>query len=283
MTLAAPTADVIRLPTAAQRHTTHLFSSVATAGFDTAAYSRMKFGSDADARVLAREMADAYAAEHWGALTTQPTLVIPAPSTSVPVAATLMGRHFHDRLNSLLDRTGNAPVQLDYIHRAVTYNDNYAQLSLEERRRLLSDDARYMNVAFAQGKTLVFVDDVRITGTHEHKLSDMLGDLGLINPVVFATYAAYTGVEPAVEHELNHVQVRDALCVAELAQERGWQVTTRGLRLLLECDTATFEQVLARLPLHRRYEVYHGAIVKAYSTHPPYAQNFAALRASLGE
>lgn len=276
-------AELVRLPTAALRHTTHEFSQLDGASFDTAAYSRMKFGSGTDARALAREMADAFAAEHWQLLTTTQVLVIPAPSTSVPVAATLMAQHFHDRLNSLLDRTGHPSVQLDYVHRAVTYNDNYAQLPLEERRRLLSDDARYMNVAFAQGKTLVFVDDVRITGTHELKLSEMLWGLGLGNPVVFATYAAYTGADPTIEHRLNHVQVRNGMCVARLAACPHWRVTTRGLRLLLEADGPAFAAILAELPRHRAYEVYHAAIAKNYSQHGPYARNFAALRASLGE
>src|SRR6478609_3803852 len=96
-------AELIKLPTAARRHTTHLFDSVETAPFDTAAYSRMKFGSGSDARILGTEMANAFAAEYWDTLSSQHCLVIPAPSTSVPVAATLMGWHFKNRLNSLLD------------------------------------------------------------------------------------------------------------------------------------------------------------------------------------
>ncbi len=277
------TAEVIPLPTAARRHTTHLFDSVGTADFDVRAYSRMKFGSDGDARVLGYEMAEAFAAEFWQTLVTQQCVVLGAPTTSVPVAATLMGWHFHNRLNHLLDSTGNMPVQWDHVHRAVTYNDNYAQLPLEERRRLLADDERHMNTSFCSGKALIFVDDVRITGTHEEKLSHMVHALGLASPVIFATYAAYTGANPAVEHELNQQHVRHGADVVELTRRDGcnWRVTTRAMRLVLEIPTGQFDSALTMLSREHREQVYHAAIAKGYSRHTPYAANFEALRRSL--
>lgn len=281
MNLPAP--NVIPLHGSVRRHVTHPFASVETAAFDTAAYSRMKFGSGRDARLLGREMAEAFAAEYWGVLTTQNCLVIPAPSTTVPVAATLLGWHFRDRLNSLLDGCGKPPVQWDWVHRAVTYNDDYAQRSLEERRQLLAEDQRYMNAAYARGKTLIFVDDVTITGTHEEKLAFMLADHGLPNPVVYATYAGYTGTEPAVEHALNRVAVRSGICVARLSACPEWSVTTRGLRLLLESGREEWAEILNTMEPLRLWQVYHAAIVKGYSQHPPYADNFHRLRWRLGE
>lgn len=274
-------AELVRLPTAAIRHTTHLFDSLETAPFDVRAYSRMKFGCGDSARILGTEMADAFAAEHWELLASERTVVIPAPSTTVPVAATLMGWHFHNRLNVLLDRSGLPPVEWNLIHRAVTYNDSYASLSLEERRRLLSDDSRYVNVEFLSGKALVFVDDVRITGTHEEKLSYMLDERGLHGTTVFATYAAYSGQDPSIEHRLNHCEVRDGLCVAKLSRARGWSVTTRGLRLLLESDAETFAKILETMEISRLEEFYEGSIVKGYNTHEPYADNMESLRAHL--
>lgn len=276
-------AELVMLPTAARRHTTHLFSSVETAPFDTAAYSRMKFGSGSDARKLGIEMADAFAQEFWFSLCTQACLVIPAPSTSVPVAATLMGWHFKNRLNSLLDYCGHKPVDWDMVHREVTYNDNYSQLGLEERRKLLEDDGRFMNTAFAAGKTLIFVDDVRITGTHEDKLSHMLANLGMENPVIFATYAAYSGDRPAIEHELNHCKVQNGLCVAALSTDPEWAVTTRALRLLLESSPEHWDSIMATMSRLRLEQVFHAAIAKGYSKHEPYVPNFEKLRALLGE
>lgn len=277
------TAQVVLLPTAARRHTTHLFSSVQNASFDVHAYSRMKFGSGADARLLGYEMAEAFAAEFWNMLCKERCVVIPAPSTSVPVAATLMGWHFHNRLNHLLDSTGHMPVQWNLVDRAVTYNDNYAQLGLEERRKLLADDERHVNVSFCTGKTLIFVDDVRITGTHEEKLSHMVHALGMNNPVVFATYAAYSGENPAIEHELNHQYVHTGLDVVALTQRPmcDWRVTTRAMRLVLELPAEKFGLALRVLSLAHREEIYHAAIAKGYSKHAPYNANFESLRHSI--
>lgn len=276
-------ANVVPLARPERNHNTHVFSSLEDADFDLRAYSRMKFGSGQDARILGREMAEAFAAEYWHVLTTEQCVVIPAPSTAVPVAATLLGWHFRDRLNSLLDSCDRVPVQWDLVHRDVKYNDNYSQLGLEDRRRLLDDDGRYMNVAFAAGKTLIFVDDVKITGTHEVKLGHMLQNHGLHNSVVYATYAVYTGDQPSIEHELNHCYVRNGLCVARMSHHPEWCVTTRGLRLLLESSPEVFQKILHEMSVLRLQQVYHAAITKGYSKHPPYAGNFQCLRTLLGE
>lgn len=268
--------------TATGHYSTHSFCSVQQAPFDTAAYSRMKFGSGTDARVLGYQMAEDFAAKHWSMLTGNPVVVIPAPTTSVAVAATLLGWHFHNRLNSLLDSAGYSPVQWDHVHRAVTYNDNYAQLSLAERQRLLADDERHVNVSFLRGKHLVFVDDVRITGTHEVKLMQMLQEVGLTQPVVFAAFASYTGTEPSVEHELNHAMVKNGLDVAALSNDPAWTVTTRSLRLLLGLAPEHFAMALRGMPYRRREEVYHASIAKGYSRHQPYEANFLALGQSIG-
>lgn len=267
--------------TQTSRYATHSFGSVLQTTFDAAAYSRMKFGSGSDARVLGYEMAEDFARHYWSFVTERQAVVVPAPTTSVAVAATLLGWHFHNRLNHLLDQRGHAPVQWDHVHRAVTYNDNYAQLCLAERQRLLEDDERHVNVSFLTGKNLIFVDDVRITGTHEVKLAQMLRQAGLEQDTVFAAFAEYTGSEPSVEHELNHVMVKNGLDVIVLSNDPEWQVTTRSLRLVLGLPEAAFAQSITSMPYRRREQVYHASIAKGYSRHGPYAGNFETLRRSL--
>ena len=261
-----------------RRFSPHVFHSLRPHPFDLHAYSRMKFGSDQDARLLGHELADLFMAEHYRTLVDQRCLVIPAPSTSVPVAATLMGWHFHNRLNGILDRAGCQPVEWDLVHRAITYNDNYAQLGIAERRKLLEDDERYMNTAFAEGKTLIFVDDVRVTGTHEEKMIQMVERLGLPNEMIFCTYAEYHGDSPGIEHELNHTFVTNARVVAQMAQEPDWRVTTRALRIILETPEEEFGALLAAFSHKDVEKIYHASIVKAYNQHEPYARNFASLR-----
>lgn len=276
--LRAMLADVPR----GQRLAVHRFSSVEGASFDVGAYSRLKFGSDRVARRFGQEMAEAFFAAHR-ALLRQPCVVIPAPSTTVPVAATLLSRHFMDRLNALLTRAGGRPVEWTQIHRNVSYNDNYASLPHEERRRLLAIDRLYINRGFVAGKVLLFIDDCCITGAHEDKLRAFLAEEGLDNPHAFVCFARYEGADAAIELRLNHAAIKGARDLVALAAEPDHRVTTRALRLLLEQPEADFDALLSAAPPRFIEDSFHAAIVKHYHLHGPYVANFKRLADRLAE
>lgn len=256
------------------------FSDLTTTPFDTREYSRMKFGSNRAARHFAYEMADRFFTLYGSVLAT-PCVVIPAPSTTVSVAATMLSRHFMNRLNELLDSAGMHPVEWTLIHRNMTYNNNYAHLPKEERKALLAADSIYLNRDFVKGKTLLFIDDVRITGTHEEKITDFMREEGLPNSFMFITLASYEGQDAAIEGRLNHVEIKDAQDLILLTHETDYEVTTRSLRLLLEAPEQDFAALLRRAPAKYREQAYHAAIVKGYNRYAPYAVNFATLKASI--
>lgn len=262
-----------------QRLAVHRFSSLEGAPFDVGAYSRLKFGSDRVARRFGHAMAEAFFAAQRGALR-QPCVVIPAPSTTVPVAATLLARHFTRRLNALLVGAGEAPVEWTQIHRNVSYADNYASLPHEERRRLLAIDRLSINRGFVAGKYLIFIDDCSITGAHEDKLSALLAEEGLDNPHAFVCFARYEGADAAIEHRLNHAAIQGARDLIALAAEPDHAVTTRALRLLLEHPEADFEALLRAAPARFIEDSFHAAIVKHYHLHGPYVANFKRLAAA---
>ncbi len=119
-------------PPRARRFAAHTFSSLTDVDFDIEEYSRVKFGSDRAARVLGVDTADRFFRVRRDVLTGR-CVVVPAPSTTVPVAATLLSRHFMNRLNALLVGEGTTPVEWTMAHRNVTYNNNYAELPKDER------------------------------------------------------------------------------------------------------------------------------------------------------
>ena len=109
----------------------HKFASLKSASFDVEEYSRLKFGSDRVAKRFGRQMADQFFHEFYSLLTSTKCVVIPAPSTTVPVAATLLALHFFHRLNSRLAQLGHMPIEMTHVHRDMTYNNNYADLQKE--------------------------------------------------------------------------------------------------------------------------------------------------------
>jgi hypothetical protein len=94
-------------------------------------------------------------------------------------AATIMTKHFVDRLNMLSVFHSGHAVEYSVVHRKISYTNDYGFLSAEERKRLIDGDSFSINKHFVDGKTLLFIDDVRITGTHEHKLVELLDEAGI--------------------------------------------------------------------------------------------------------
>lgn len=266
------------------RFALHSFSDLETAPFNVEEYSQMKFGSDRVAREFGYAMANAFAIvpDHRVVLHNRKCVVIPAPSTTVPVAATLLSHHFMDRINSLLANEDVKPVEWSMIHRNMTYNNNYADLPKEERKKLLAADTIYINQGFVEDKFLIFIDDCTITGTHEEKISDFLRSENLSNDHAFVCFAKYEGDDPSIEMRLNHCAIKTANDLVDLAWEKGHRVTTRSLRLLLEHPTRKFDELLSGAPREFIDASYHAAIVKGYNSHPPYVANFNLLARRLG-
>jgi hypothetical protein len=275
-----PDTNILSFPDV-RHHNVYNFTDLETAPFDTVAYSKMKFGSQIAARKFGYEMADTFFSEFCESLRDRDTVIIPAPSTMVPVASTMLSRHFLYRLNDRLHRVGMSSVEWTMIHRKMTYCNNYADLGKEDRVRLLSQDPIYLNTDFIRDKLIVFIDDVRITGTHENKLRNFLRTEGLDNPVIFSTLVTYHGADPKIEGVLNHVSVKNAHHVIDIAQKEKhiFEFTTRGIRLFLECSSGEFPELLDRCSRELIEKAYNAAILKDYSNHPPYRENWILLAA----
>ncbi len=157
------------------------------------------------------------------------------------------------------------PVEWSMVHRNMTYNNNYADLPKEERRKLLAADAIYINRDFVAGKNILFIDDCTITGTHEEKISSFLAQEGLDNPHAFVCFAKYEGDDPSIEMRLNHTEIKTAGDLVVLSWEKDHMVTTRSLRLLLEHPEDDFERLLDLAPRDFIHDSYHAAIVKGSS------------------
>ena len=58
---------------------------------------------------------------------------------------------------------------------------------------------------FIKGKVLFFIDDIKITGSHERRIKALLESVGFDGTVVFLYYAMYEGEgHPNIENQLNY-------------------------------------------------------------------------------
>ncbi len=249
------------------------------------AYSRLKFGDDMAAREFGHTLAQGFFAAHGSALAVRPTVVIPSPYNYVRNAATVMSRHFVDRLNHLLVDAGHAHVDFSIIHRKVSYTQDYGFMSQEQRHRLIADDVFYLNDQFYLGKTLVFVDDIKITGTHEKRLRSILAGNGSLsqNESFYVYYAQLTGESsPDIEGALNFSDIKTLAQYLDLAARPNHHVIVRPIKFLLGRDEHEFQSFLDACSPEMAREIYHGCLGEGYYNVPGYRSNFLALKRKVG-
>lgn len=254
------------------------FADLDTNNFDTAAYSRLKFGDDAVAKKFGYEMAVKFMRQN-PTFFHNPVLIIAAPSSAtVPAASTLLAHHMMNRCNMVMSEMGLPLVGWTPIHRITTYYDNYAHLPKEDRVRLLSQDKIFINRGFIEGKSLIFVDDCNITGTHELKIEQYLQNEGIDNTRAYACYAKYTGEDASIEGRLNHVDVHDARDLIRVVNQGNYILTTRAARMILEHPLNELPDLLNMFEDSFVESVYHASIMKEYHLHPSYSAAFAIVK-----
>ena len=257
----------------------HTFTELENAPFSPYDYSRLKFGSDEVARTFGEKMADKFFREHREMLLERRCVVIPSAYNVVEIAATILGRHFMNRLNDLLVRAGGDIVEWTTMHRTVRYLNDYADVSAEERKALLDQDSLYIKRAFVEGKTLIFVDDIYITGTHERKLLSFIEDLQVEVPAYFCYFAKYLGAVAKIEGDLNRSGIGDLPALVDMILSEKTHIMVRTLRLWLQAPERTLRLNLERVSAGYVHDLYHAILARGYYAVPELAAGFAVIQA----
>lgn len=265
-----------------QRLAVHHFRCMEDLQFDPLDYSRLKFGSDAVAKRFGYELADAFFAANSEVLIANQCVVIPSPYNFVQNAASIMARHMVDRLNHYLVQANGASVEWSVIHRKVSYTVDYGYLPKEKRQALIDNDEFYFNDQFVEGKVLLFVDDVYITGTHEDKLREIMDKSGRMNRTFFLYYGqALPGIDPQTEAALNFSGIKSLNDYLKLMDEPKHHTIVRPIKYMLSRDPMELDVVLTQMKLDRLQELYHGALGEGYHKLPGYQHSFQAVREEL--
>lgn len=265
-----------------QNHTAfaaNTFTCMADLPFNAVDYSRLKFGSDQVARNFGHELAEKFFKEHSDVLLSNQCVVIPSPYNFVPNAATVMAKHFHNRLNQLLVAANGNHVEWSIIHRKVTYTNDYGFLPAEKRRKLIDGDSFYISRGFVKDKVLIFIDDVKITGTHEDKLVDVLNKSKLKNKAMFLYYAKYdyTGTGADIEAQLNFAGLKSIDDYIKLSEEENHHLIVRPIKYLLGQPAEQFDKVFDGMEVKRLQELYDACLGEGYYRIPAYQTNFQKL------
>ena len=139
--------------------------------FDTAAYSRMKYGDAKVARDWGVALARHFVANHPRLAFDSRRVIVTGPSYKyLSTAAQGVAEAFSTVFNSARVVRGLEPSLSLHIIRAWVGSDSYAMASMEERARQLPAGGQHVDHGLIQGSVVIVIDDVSITGTTERAI-----------------------------------------------------------------------------------------------------------------
>ena len=250
-------------------------------GFDPDNYSRFKFGDDAAAQEFGRALADGFIRKHLSQVRiTQPLVVVSSPYSFIPTATFAMKNHFVYRLNRWLAERGLSVVEETKIHRTVTYKEDYGELDAEQRMKLIGNDSFHIDRSFLTGKTILFLDDIKITGSHERMILRMADEYRLDNEMYMLYFAELVNnnIHPRIENYLNYHFVRSIFDLQDIIGRGTFMFNTRVVKYILCADFASFCIFIERQNEQFVHLLYDMALGNGYHTIDAYSKNLEYIR-----
>ena len=259
----------------------HQIHHAAVFGFDPDSYSKFKFGCDAVAKNFGEQLADGFITDYLqDNMITNQIVVISSPYSFIPTATFAMKNYFIHQLNRWMVENGGLVVQEAKVHRTITYKEDYGALSAEERMSLIGNDSFHIDQFFLEGKTLLFLDDIRITGSHERMILKMVDEYGLKNDIHLLYFAelANKDIHPNVENVLNYYRVKSIFDLEEIIKSGSFSFNTRIVKYILNSDTKSFSIFIKNQTDSFINMLYNLALGNGYHTIEAYTANLDTIK-----
>jgi len=214
----------------------HKISDTEKIGFDPADYSKFKFGDLKITEDFGSLMATHFLKEHRELLLDHTDIVfLPSPSNYIPTASYYLSQKFKREVNKFLHVNHKKALLESKIHRYKTYSEDYGNLNFEERLNLISSDTYHIDTKFLTNRLCIFLDDIKITGSHELIIRKILHQNNIEGEFIFVYFAELTNpkITPVFENYLNYYYVKGNKEVIELLNKADTQVNTRTIKFIL--------------------------------------------------
>jgi len=264
----------------------HKIKSSTSFGFDAGDYSRFKFGNDVVACAFGTDLANGFINE---VLRHQPIdqqiVVISSPYAFIPTATFAMKNYFVFQLNKWLAGHGYPVVQETKVHRTITYKEDYGELNAEQRMNLIGNDSFHIDAAFLEGKVLLFLDDIKITGSHERMISKMIGKYAMSNDVYMLYFAELINkdIHPNIENYLNYHDVKTIFDLHSIINSGNFYINTRIVKYILNYDYNSFCVFIQNQSEKFINELYNMALGNSYHTMDSYTLNLNYIKEILSK
>lgn len=206
--------------------------------FSPSDYSRFKHGDARVMRMYGRLMAD----EFKDVFIDRSAIVAPFAFMYVPTAAGNMMPFLHDRIGWHRMSSGIPCIERFHVHKEVSPDGHrtdhgYALVSVDERRRILQRSPLCADFSRLAGKTVVLIDDIRITGSSEARLLELLqhsGAKSIVFLYIASMDAEVADLNPGIESTLNQWHVKSLREMAEILSSGEYRFNLRNCKFILE-------------------------------------------------
>lgn len=260
----------------------HEITSKTDFPFSPNMYSRFKFGCKESAREMGTALGEAFCKDILPDLEGD-IVIISSPYCFIPTATFAMKDYFLKVVNNWLVENERPVVEETRIHRTITYRDDYGALSAEDRLKLIQGDTFHIDAEFVKNKTLILLDDVKITGGHEKVVENTIQKYGLGDcRRVYTYFAELTNkdVNPNVENVINHYTIDSLSDVDRLIWDccSEYILNTRVVKYILNNNALDFISFVNERSHKFLETLYHLSIGNSYHTIDEYKDNLNILK-----
>lgn len=248
--------------------------------FQPEEYSWFKFGDKYYAKKFAEELSSSFIREYGETLLKQEEIVIlPSPYLSIPTASNFLCQYFKEKINVFLFNNDKKSCLESKIYRNQTYVTDYGNLDFEERVKLISNDTYYIDREFIRNKFCIFVDDIKITGSHEHTVNKILKQYDVSGEFIFVYFAELINkdIHPSIENFYNYFAVKGINEIIEVVNRDTFQFNTRIVKFILNLSFSEFNHFIKKISKQRSDELFNLAISNNYHQILEYKENLKSI------
>lgn len=263
-----------------RRYSLHHIHSAEEFTFSPTEYSYFKYGDKSYAEKFAKELFEGFISDHSELFNTdKEILILPSPYMAIPTASNFLCFYFKKHLDFYLFQKGKKSTVLSKINRNHTYITDYGNLSFEDRKSLIANDTYYIDKDFLKEKLCIFIDDIKITGSHEFTVNKILDQYHVNADFIFLYYAELKNfdLDPKIENFFNYYAVKNVEHVIEVMLKPSFEFNTRIVKYILGLDSEKFEYLNSKVGKQRIDDLLELAISNNYHLIKEYENNINTL------
>lgn len=254
--------------------------------FNAKDYSKFKFGDGNISKKFGKDLAKGMIKQPFFkklVKLNKQFVVCASPYQFVPTATTSMTKAFIEVLNYYLVSKNYNPIQEQKIHRSSIYKEDYGALSAEERINLIDSDNFHIDKEFVNGKIIIFMDDVKITGSHEELIRRMINYSQLSNDIVLSYFASLENKEinPNFENKINYASVKELKDLSKIIKSDNFIINTRVIKFILNSSESEFSTFINYQSEDFVRTLFHQAVGNGYGSIPDYKKNLEYIKSTI--